>query len=486
MTYMYDKFFASGEWKKPPSSFEDLNPSDDSVWANVADASRVDVKNAINSAHEAFREWSILPFTSRAEFMLKIAAEIERRKDDLVKAVQGEGGGWFGKGMYEAHALQEIFRAAAGAAYGSIGEMLPSASGKISMAVRRPMGVVSIISPWNFPTLLSARQFSFPLVAGNTIILKPSEETPYCGGLFFAEVCDAVGLPAGVFNVITCSRENVVGIGDELVENPKVKGIAFTGSTAVGRSIAAKAGAHLKKCCIELGGKDALIVCDDADLDRAAQLANFGSFMHQGQICMSVEKLLVHEKVFQPFLEKFKARAAKLQVGNPLKDPNNVIGPLINDKQANNVREQIEDAVQKGARVELGGKVNGRYIEPTILTGVTPDMLVYQNETFGPVAPVIPFRDDAEAIALANDTPYGLSSGVCTRDEYRGMEIAQALDTGMSHINCSPVNDEPNAPFGGAKSSGVGRYGGRWGMENFTETRWITIERGGKKIPPVF
>ena len=486
MTYMYDKFFAAGEWKKPPSSFHDMNPSDDSVWATVADASRADVHNAINAAHEAFHEWSTLPFNTRAEYMLKIAAEIERRKDDLVAAVQGEGGGWFGKGMYEAHALQEIFRAAAGAAYGSIGEMLPSASGKISMAVRRPMGVVSIISPWNFPTLLSARQFSFPLVSGNTIILKPSEETPYCGGLFFAEVCDAVGLPAGVFNVITCSRDNVVGVGDELIENPKVKGIAFTGSTAVGRSIAAKAGAHLKKCCIELGGKDALIICDDADLDRAAQLANFGSFMHQGQICMSVEKLLVHEKVYEPFLEKFKARAAKLQVGNPLKDPKNVIGPLINDKQANNVREQIEDAVAKGATVELGGKVNGRYVEPTILTGISPDMLVYQNETFGPVSPVIPFRTDAEAIALANDTPYGLSSGVCTRDEYRGMEIAQALDTGMSHINCSPVNDEPNAPFGGAKSSGIGRYGGRWGMENFTEMRWITIERGGKNIPPVF
>ena len=486
MTYMYDKFYAAGEWKKPPSNFEDFNPSDDSLWASVADASRSDVQSAIASAHAAFQEWSRLPFTTRAEFMLKISAEIERRKDDLVSAVQGEGGGWFGKGMYEAHALQEIFRAAAGAAYGSIGEMLPSASGKISMAVRRPMGVVSIISPWNFPSLLSARQFTFPLVAGNTIILKPSEETPYCGGLFFAEVCDAVGLPAGVFNVITCSRKNVGEVGDELIENPMVKGIAFTGSTAVGRSIAAKAGAHLKKCCIELGGKDALIVCEDADLERAAQLANFGSFMHQGQICMSVEKLLVHEKVYAPFLELFKARASKLKVGNPLKDPQNVIGPLINDKQAGNVRQQIEDAVAKGARVELGGGVNGRYVEPTILTGITPDMLVYRDETFGPVSPVIPFRTDEEAIAIANDTPYGLSSGVCTRDEYRGMEIAQALETGMSHINCSPVNDEPNAPFGGAKSSGVGRYGGRWGMENFTETRWITIERGGKKIPPAF
>ena len=487
MAYVeFDGFYAGGQWRSATQKFSDLNPADGTVWAEIEDANAADATMAIQNAHAAFQEWSERPFTERADFMYKIAAEIERRKEDLVKAIQSEGGGWFGKGMYEAHALQEIFRAAAGASYGSIGEILPSSANKISMAIRRPMGVVAIVSPWNFPALLSARQFSFPLVAGNTIVLKPSEETPYCGGLFFAEVCDAIGLPAGVFNVLTCSRQNVAAVGDELIENPLVKGVAFTGSTAVGRAIAAKAGAHLKKCCIELGGKDALIVCDDADLERAAQLANFGSFMHQGQICMSVEKLLVHEKVFDPFLSLFKARAANLKVGKPLDDKGHVIGPLINDKQAAIVKSQIEDAIAKGATVELGGKVDGRFVEPTILTGVTPDMLVYQNETFGPVAPVIPFRNDAEAVAIANDTMYGLSSGVCTRSEHRGLAIAQALDTGMSHINCSPINDEPHAPFGGAKSSGVGRYGGRWGMENFTETRWITLERGGKKIPPAF
>ncbi len=486
MAHSYVKYYSGGQWRETSSTFSDFNPADDTLWATVADAGSNETRTAIQNAHDGFGEWSQLPFTTRAEFMLKIAAEIERRKDDLVKSVQAEGGGWFGKGMHEAHALQEIFRAAAAASYGPVGEMLPSASGKFSMAMRKPLGVVAIISPWNVPALLSARQFSFPLVAGNTIVLKPSEETPFCGGLFFAEVCDAVGLPAGALNVVTCSRENVAAVGDELIENPLVKGIAFTGSTAVGRTIAAKAGAHLKKCCIELGGKDALIVCEDADLVRAAQLANFGSFMHQGQICMSVEKLLVHENVFEPFMKLFKQRASALKVGNPLQDNANVIGPLINDKQVNNVRTQIEDAVKKGATVELGGKISGRIVEPTILTGVKPDMLVYQNETFGPVAPVIPFKSDAEAITIANDTPYGLSSGVCTRDEHRGMEIAQALDTGMSHINCSPINDEANAPFGGAKSSGIGRYGGRWGVENFTETRWITIERGGKNIPPAF
>jgi aldehyde dehydrogenase (NAD+) len=254
----------------------------------------------------------------------------------------------------------------------------------------------------------------------------------------------------------------------------------------VGRQIAARAGAHLKKCCVELGGKDALIVCEDADLERASAAASFGSFMHQGQICMSVEKVLVHEKVYDEFLRRFVERAARLKVGDPTKDKGHVIGPLINDKQAAKVKEQIDDAVAKGARVELGGKVSGRFVEPTILTGVTPDMKVYQDETFGPVAPVIPFRTDAEAIAIANDTEYGLSSGVMTRDEQRGLAIARRLETGMCHINCSSVNDEPHAPFGGAKASGMGRHGGRWATETFTETRWITLERGGRPYPPMF
>jgi acyl-CoA reductase-like NAD-dependent aldehyde dehydrogenase len=304
--------------------------------------------------------------------------------------------------------------------------------------------------------------------------------------MIFAEIFEAAGVPPGVLNVVTCSRENVPAVGDVIVEHPLVKGISFTGSTPVGRVIAAKAGAHLKKCCVELGGKDALIVCDDADMERATAAANFGSFMHQGQICMSVEKILVQEPVFDEFLSKFAERAAKLKVGDPNADKGHVIGPLINDKQAGKVREQIEDAVAKGARVVIGGGVDGRFVEPTILTGVTPDMKVYAEETFGPVVPVIPYRTDSEAIAIANDSEYGLSSGVITRDESRGLAIAAALETGMCHVNCSSVNDEPHVPFGGSKSSGVGRHGGRWSTETFTETRWVTLERGGRGFPPVF
>jgi aldehyde dehydrogenase (NAD+) len=405
---------------------------------------------------------------------------------EIVEALQGEGGGWFGKGMFEAGYTAEIFHAAAASTWQSSGEVLPSEYGKVSLAVRRPMGVVSVISPWNFPCILSARGFAFPLAAGNTIVLKPSEETPYCGGVLFAEVLEEAGVPKGVFNVVTCSRDQVQEVGDELIEHPYVRGVSFTGSTAVGRQVAAKAGAHLKKCCVELGGKDSLIVCEDADLERATQAASFGSFMHQGQICMSVEKVLVHEKIFDRFLKQFVERVRRLKVGNPSTSKENVIGPLINDKQTARVREQLEDAIAKGAKVVLGGKIDGRYVEPTILTGVTPEMKIYQDETFGPVVPVIPFRHDDEAVQIANDTEYGLSAGVMTRNEARGLAIADRLDTGNCHINCSSVNDEPHVPFGGFKASGVGKHGGRWSLETFTETRWITLDRGGRPYPPVF
>ena len=486
MAKLMEGMYIGGGWSSAKHMFKDLNPSDDSLWAEVPDADAGDARRAIEAAQDAFAEWSALPLTRRAQFMLRVAEIFEKRKMEIVEALQGEGGGWFGKGMFETGYVPEIFHAAAASNYAAIGEVLPSEHGKVSMAVRRPMGVVSVISPWNFPVLLTARGLAFPIAAGNTVVLKPSEETPYCGGLLFAEIFEEAGVPEGVLNVVTCSRDRVAEVGDEMIANPLVKGISFTGSTAVGRQIAAKAGAHLKKCCVELGGKDSLIVCEDADMERATAAANFGSFMHQGQICMSVEKVLVHEKIFDAFLKRFVERAAKLTVGDPGKDKGNIIGPLINDKQLAKVREQLEDAIAKGAKVVLGGKITGRFVEPTILTGVTPDMKLYQQETFGPVVPVIPFRSDDEAVTIANDTEYGLASGVMTGDEARGLAIANRLETGNCHINCSSVNDEPHVPFGGFKASGVGKHGGRWSVETFTETRWITMERGGRPFPPMF
>ena len=477
--------YIDGQWKQAARSFADLNPNDGSLWAEAPDGTRADTRDAIEAAHRAFPAWAEMKFTERAKFLHRIADGIEARAADFIAAAQAEGGGWYGKGAFEAHYMPEVFRSAAASCYAAQGEILPSEYGKLSTATRYPMGVISVISPWNFPGVLTARGFAFALAAGNTIVLKPSEDTPYIGGIFFAEVLEQAGIPAGVFNVITCSRERVAEMGDEMVEHPLVKGVSFTGSTPVGRAIAAKAGAHLKKACVELGGKDSLIVLEDADMEHATQAANFGSFMHQGQICMSVEKVLVQESIYSEFLERFAARAARLKVGDTA-NKSNVIGPLINDRQVARVKAQLDDALAKGAKVVVGGGINGRFVEPTILSDVTPDMLIYQDETFGPVVPVIPFRTDDEAIALNNDTEYGLSAGVFTRDEGRALAIARKLETGMCHVNCSSVNDEPHVPFGGSKASGLGRHGGRWSIETFTETRWITLDRGGRPFPPVF
>lgn len=477
--------YIGGAWVAGHGQFDDINPSDGSLYARIPDGGRAETRAAIAAAQAAFPSWSNLMFQDRAHYMLKIADVWEKRAADFVAAAQAEGGGWFGKGMFETGYVPEVFRAAAGVLYGNIGEVLPSEHGKFSTAVRYPMGVISVISPWNMPGILTARGFAFPMAAGNTIVLKPSEDTPYAGGLFFAEVLEEAGIPKGVFNVITCSRERVQEMGDEMIENPLVKGISFTGSTPVGRQIAAKAGAHLKKCCVELGGKDSLIVLEDADMDRATSAASFGSFMHQGQICMSVEKVLVQDSIYADFLRQFVARAAKLKTGDT-KDKANVIGPLINERQVARVKFQIEDALAKGAKAVLGGRVWDRYVEPTILTNVTPDMAVWRDETFGPVAVVVPFKTDAEAIALNNDTEYGLSAGIITRNEERALRMARQLETGMCHVNCSSINDEPHVPFGGSKASGLGRHGGKWSLDTFTETRWITLDRGHRPYPPVF
>jgi aldehyde dehydrogenase (NAD+) len=323
------------------------------------------------------------------------------------------------------------------------------------------------------------------MAIGNTIVLKPSEETPLAGGLLLAEVFAAAELPPGVFNVVTCSRAGVQEIGDEMVANPAVRGISFTGSTAVGRKIAAQAGSLLKKACVELGGKDALIVLHDADLERAVNAATFGSFMHQGQICMSVERIIVHQAVADEFIRRLVANVKTLGSGDPA-SMSGVIGPLINLKQLQNVHDQVTDAVEKGAELLTGGDYEGLFYEPTVLTGIRRDMKIFREETFGPVAAVITVADVDEAIAVANDSEYGLSAGIITRDEELGMQVARRLETGMAHINDSPVNDEAHVPFGGMKNSGMGRQNGKSSVEAFSELRWITIERGGRQYPPPF
>lgn len=479
------KMFINGEWADAGGAFSDYNPATGDVWAKVADGTSGDAKKAVEAAAAAQPAWAETPHSQRAAYLLKAADILENRKMDFVNALIDEGGAWIGKAMFESGYVPGLFRAAAAAAYQVKGEILPSEHGKVSMVVREPMGVVSVISPWNFPLLLSSRGLAVAMAVGNAVVLKPSEETPVSGGLLIAELFEEAGLPAGVFNVVTCSRSNAAEVGDVLIKHPAVGGISFTGSTAVGRRIAAKAGEYLKKVCLELGGKDALIVLEDADMERALSAAAFGSFMHQGQICMSVERIIVDESIAEEFTERFVEKVKSMGVGDPREMPN-VIGPIINRSQLDKIHSQVVEAVDQGARLLTGGEYSGLFYQPTVLADVTPDMRVFKEETFGPVAPIITVKGVDEAVAMANDSEYGLSAGIITRDEEKGLAAARRLQTGMAHVNCSSVNDEPHIPFGGVKNSGVGRHGGAASIEAFTESRWLTLERGGRHFPPPF
>jgi aldehyde dehydrogenase (NAD+) len=481
------KMYIGGQWldAEGGAGFDVMNPSTGETCHTVADASRADAAKAIEAAAAAQSEWAALAHSARARIVHKVGDILEARAADFQDALIDEGGSWIGKTMFETGYSSGVYRAAAAAAYQANGEILPSDHGKLSLVVREPLGVVSVISPWNFPLILSSRGFAVALAVGNAVVLKPSEETPVAGGLLLAEILEEAGVPAGVFNVVTCSRDHVGEVGEELIANPAVRGVSFTGSTAVGSHVASRAGALFKKCCVELGGKDAIIVLDDADIEHAVNAATFGSFMHQGQICMSTERVIVHRKVAEEFTEKFVANTRKLQVGNP-RELANCIGPIINDKQLGKIREQVDEALANGATVLCGGGNDGRFFEPTILANVTRDMKIFREETFGPVAPLLIVDSDEEAIAVANDSDYGLSAGIMTRNEERGLALARELKTGMAHINDSSVNDEPHVPFGGVGASGVGRHGGRPGIDQFTELRWITLERGGRHYPPPF
>lgn len=473
-----------GEWVQAHDgkTFEVMNPATGTVWSEVADAGRQDAAAAISAASKAQPAWAALPFTERAILLNRVADVLERRRDEFIAALTAECGGWIRKSMFEITYAPTVYRAAAAEAYSAMGETLRSESHKVSQVERSPLGVISVISPWNVPLLLSSRGLGVALAVGNTIVLKPSEETPVTGGLMLAEVFEEAGMPPGVLNVVTCSRDRVAEVGDELVVNPLVKAISFTGSTAVGKNIAATAGGLLKKACVELGSKDSLLVLDDADLDRAISAARFGAFFHQGQICMATEKIIVDRSRADEFLTKFIAATKELKLGDPTKMENQ-IGPIINQKQVEAVDRRLAQAIEQGVTLEHGGKRDGLFFEPTVITGATPDMNIFHEEVFGPVANIIFADGEDEAIALANNSEYGLSASVMTRDEARGLRVAHRIESGMAHVNDTTIYDEPTVPFGGVKNSGMGRHGGRWSVETFTQTRWLTIERGGRKTP---
>jgi acyl-CoA reductase-like NAD-dependent aldehyde dehydrogenase len=477
--------FIGGEWVGASDGrlFDDMDPFTGDVVARVASGTRADAKRAVDAAAAAFPAWSQTPAAVRQGIFLRAADILESRRDEVVGWLARETGASFGFGMFQMGFVPGLFRQAAGAAYAPLGQILPTdMPGAMAMAVRKPVGVVGAIAPWNAALILSARSITAPLVFGNTVVLKPSEESPYSGGLLWGEIFAEAGLPAGVLNIVTHGPGEAGPIGDELVENPKVRRINFTGSTATGRRIAEAAGRHLKRVVLELGGQNPLIVLDDADLDYAVDAAAFGAFLHQGQICMSARRIIVERPIADAFVEKLTAKTAGLKLGDP-KEMDTIIGPLINAAALATVQRRVDAAAAAGARVLTGGGTTGTCFQATLVMDVPADSELANTETFGPVATIEVVNNEDEAVARANDTSYGLSSGIITSDPDRGMALANRIDAGIVHVNDQPVHDEPQMPFGGVKDSGWGRFGGTFAMEEFTELRWITVQTGRRPFP---
>ncbi|MGX1134377.1 acyl-CoA reductase-like NAD-dependent aldehyde dehydrogenase [Streptomyces glaucescens] len=454
----------------------DISPFTGAVYATVAAAGPEDVERAVAAADAAFESWAALsPFARRAVF-LKAADLLDGRAEDIAELMAREVGATRPWARFNVMLAAQILREAAAAVTAPRGEVLTAQEeGALGLAVREPLGVVAAFAPWNAPVILGVRAVAAPLAAGNTVVLKPSEDAPIACGLIVADVLHEAGLPDGVLNVVTNAREDAAAVAEALIADPRVRAVNFTGSTRVGRVVGAHAATHLKPAVLELGGKNSVIVLDDADLDHAVDAAAFGVFMNAGQICMSADRILVHESLAEEFTRRFTAKVAALPSGDPA-DPRTIIGPLVTEDAARRVAALVADAVGKGATALTGGgEPEGAVYPATVLTGVTEEMDVYRAEAFGPVCTLATFADDDQAVALANDTENGLTCGIITENGTHGLRVARRVHTGIVHVNDQSVGDEPQAPFGGAKASGYGRFGGRWGVEAFSNTRWVTL-----------
>jgi acyl-CoA reductase-like NAD-dependent aldehyde dehydrogenase len=474
------RHFIGGEWAASDgATFEDRDPFTGETVALVQAGTRADAARAVAAAAAAFPAWSQSVPAERQRVFLKAADLLESRMQEVVDLLARETGCTFGFGMFQLGFVPGLLRQAAAAAYAPIGQIIPSDHpGTLALGIRKPVGVVGAIAPWNAALILSARSIAVPLALGNTVVLKPSEHSPVAGGLLWGEIFSEAGLPAGVLNVVTHAPGDAAPIGDELVENRAVRRINFTGSTETGRRLAEAAGRNLKRIVLELGGYNPLIVLADADLDYAVNASAFGAFLHQGQICMSARKIIVERPIADELTARLAEKAKTLKTGDP-KEPDTIIGPLIDEAALNMVKGRVADAVAKGAKVLAGGEAAGPCFQATVIADVPEDSDLARLETFGPVVCVEVVDSADEAIARANATTYGLSAGILTADTDRGLALAQQVESGIVHVNDQPVGDEPQMPFGGVKDSGWGRFGGQAGIDEFTELRWITVQGGG-------
>jgi acyl-CoA reductase-like NAD-dependent aldehyde dehydrogenase len=466
----------------------DISPWTGRPYAEVAAATPADVTAAVDAAAVAFPAWSELRAFERRALFLRAAELLAARTDEAIAIMADEVGAARPWAAFNVSLAIEILREAAAAITTPTGQTLATDTpGAYSMAVRVPLGVIAAISPWNAPFILGIRSIAIPLAMGNTVVMKPSEDAPVSCGLFLADVLAEAGLPAGVLNVVTDDLADAGEIVSTLIADPRVRLVNFTGSTGVGRIIGVEAARNLKPAVLELGGKNALIVLKDADVDYAVDAAAFGAFMNSGQICMSTDRIIVHRAVADQFIAKYTNKINGLPYGDPT-DPGTVVGPLVNTRAARRVSALVRDAVAKGATLLAGtGDIEGEHgalLKPVVLSGVTTDMEIYYGEIFGPATVVHVVDTTDEAVDLANDTEYGLTGGVISENTMEALAVAHRMQTGIVHVNDQGVADEPMAPFGGVKNSGYGRFGGTPGIDAFTNVRWITIQEHGHTTYP--
>ncbi|NIJ16222.1 aldehyde dehydrogenase [Sphingobium vermicomposti] len=464
-----------GESRDATSTFDRINPVTGAVATRAAAASTNDAIAAVNAASAAFPTWSALGPNARRAALMRAADALNARVADFVDAMMEEVGATEGWARFNLMLSVSIVREAAALTTQIGGEVIPSDKpGCIAMAIREAAGVVLSMAPWNAPIILATRAIAVPLACGNTVVLKASEQCPRTHGLIVEAFVEA-GLGSGIVNLITNAPQDAAAVVGAMIDHPAVRRVNFTGSTAVGRIIAVRCAQNLKPVLLELGGKAPLIILDDADLDEAVKAAAFGAFMNQGQICMSTERIIVVDAVADAFAEKFRAKVATMAVGDP-REGKTPLGAVVDAKTVAHVRSLIDDALASGATQLNGGDANGVLMPAHVIDGVTPSMKLFRDESFGPVVGIIRARDEDHAIELANDTEYGLSASVFTRDTARGLKVARQIQSGICHVNGPTVHDEAQMPFGGVKASGYGKFGGRAGIDSFTELRWITIE----------
>ena len=463
-------------------TFDRRNPLDGAVATRAPAATPADAVRAVEAAQKAFPAWAGTGPGARRALLLKAAAALESKAEAFTAAMAAETGSsalWAG---FNVHVAAGMLQEAAALTTQVGGELIPSdVPGSLAMAVRQPAGVVLGMAPWNAPVILGVRAVATPLACGNTVVLKGSELSPATHGLII-EALQEAGLPAGVVNFITNAPEDAGAVVEAMVAHPAVRRVNFTGSTRVGRIIARLCAQHLKPAVLELGGKAPLLVLADADLDAAVQGAAFGAFANSGQICMSTERIIVDQAIADDFVARLTAKAQSLPLGDPRLGPV-VLGSVVDMSTVHRCNALIDDALAKGATLLCGGKAETTLMPATLLDHVTPEMLIYQEESFGPVKPIVRVDGVDAAVACANDNAFGLSAAVFSRDIAKAWNVARRIESGICHINAPTVHDEPQMPFGGVKDSGYGHFGGRAGIESFTELRWVSLQTTERHYP---